>query len=232
MVRLPPGLASDPRLIPGVYHHCDQWCSYCGAVDRCVVPRACRLWESQRGEGCLHDPVEAAHFTRELAKAVGETTPDLDALLSADPRDRDRVPSADDPALDLAMEFAVCAEIFLFGSGWRPPSGRHEPPRPRPADVLGYYHLLIGMRISRALSHAQQTRTGIEDRTGDMLGSAKVALVGIDRARAALQQLRGRSNQEAVDRLLWMLGTLQPMVEALFPGARGFVRPGLDAPVV
>jgi len=64
------------------------------------------------------------------------------------------------------------------------------------------------------------------------VGSAKVALIGLERSHAAwlrLSELGLASNQEAHDfitQLVWLADAL----EGRFPRARAFVRPGFDEP--
>ena len=61
-------------------------------------------------------------------------------------------------------------------------------------------------------------------------GSAKVALIGIDRSLAAWSELL-RQLPDEEDRILSLLAALSRLsrdVEAAFHGARAFVRPGFD----
>jgi hypothetical protein len=32
-------IAKDPTIIPGVHHHCDEWCDYCLVTNRCLAFR-------------------------------------------------------------------------------------------------------------------------------------------------------------------------------------------------
>ena len=64
----------------------------------------------------------------------------------------------------------------------------------------------------------------------DSDGSAKVALIGIDRSIAAwrLMQLSLPAVAASMVTLLMQLEVLRRRIERSFPEARGFVRPGFD----
>ena len=64
----------------------------------------------------------------------------------------------------------------------------------------------------------------------DSDGSAKVALIGIDRSIAAWGMIRNRfpDHNGSVRALLIHLGQLRKEVENAFPEARGVIRPGFD----
>ena len=64
----------------------------------------------------------------------------------------------------------------------------------------------------------------------DSDGSAKVALVGIDRSISAwrLMQLAVPERSESVVPLILQLERLRKRAEKEFPNARSFIRPGFD----
>ena len=94
-------------------------------------------------------------------------------------------------------------------------------------DVIAWFHTLLPAKMNRALA----VWPG-EPVSPDNLGSAKVALIGIDRSHAAWLELVERGDapmSEAapfIADLLW----LREALERVRPEARAFVRPGLDEP--
>jgi hypothetical protein len=88
------------------------------------------------------------------------------------------------------------------------------------------------MRASRALVAAARADRGIPGEREDAEGSAKIALIGIDRSRAALELMAGGRHGKICRHLDGMLESRATGLEARIPGARAFVRIGLDAPVV
>jgi hypothetical protein len=101
-----------------------------------------------------------------------------------------------------------------------------------PCAVIGWFHLQIVVKIHRAIRGLAEDDPDEGDRPADHDGSAKVALIGIDRSHAAWLDAVERgvtSDPEAapfVADLVW----LGEAVERVFPRARAFVRPGFDEP--
>lgn len=227
------GTATQRRSeIPGVYKYCDDWCEYCRVTARCTSHRVQLEWEARRGPGTPIDRNDLIAFTREVAAAAGETTPGLDALLAGDPQGEYQPAPADEELVSTANQYAAGVGFLLERTGWRPPaSGVFERP-PSPADVLAWYHLFLAARAGRALVAAARADRGIPGEREDAQGSAKIALISIDRSRAALARLAGGPHDRICRHLAEMLETLAAGLEARVPGARAFVRVGLDAPVV
>jgi hypothetical protein len=228
-------LAQDPRIIPGVHHYCDEWCDYCPVTQRCLGFLCVEAFRSNRGrtetEETFANTDEAFEFTRQLAAIEGLRTDELDELL-AHPPGQSGI-RTDDPLAERALDYAARAELLLLPIALelasrrpsRSPSGL-----PSPEEVVVWYHLRIYMKIFRALvSAASDCANG--PRSDDARGCAKLAMVSIDRSRAALETLRERFGVDRIDPLIAILGELSSGLEQRFPDARAFVRPGLDCPV-
>jgi hypothetical protein len=98
-------------------------------------------------------------------------------------------------------------------------------------EVIRWYQYQIAVKFARALtSYDQRDLIDPDAMEADALGSAKVALVGIDRSIAAWAILRQGFPEQADEllELLVKLDRLRRTGEAKFPDARAFVRPGLD----
>ena len=118
-------------------------------------------------------------------------------------------------------------------SGWTaPPENAWPLPQPAPLDVVAWYHVFIALKVYRALASDAQVTHGRARMLADANGSAKVALVGIDRSRAAFRRLARRHDAPCIERILALLDRLGSGLEARFPDARSFPRPGLDAAIV
>jgi len=222
-------MVADPGLLPGVYSYCDQWCSYCPVTARCLVYRARARWEERHG-GPRETIEDAVAFTREVARAAGGRTPELDALESG--QAVRKAGARQDLAERLVTQYAFLASMFLQRSGWRPPSESAVPSTPpAPLDVVGWYHLQIAAKVGRAFDGLSPAVGNLDERRADAVGSAKVALIGIERSRRALELLEGQSPQDIIEAMLHLLELLNRRLTKRFPGARAFVRPGLDCPV-
>ena len=226
-------IASDPRLIPGVHHHCDEWCQYCPVTERCLTFRCTEAFRAAHQRGA-HDPTfasleEAVGFTRQLAAIEGTSTAELDALVSEGAEASGMQTS--DRLAGLALEYAVRIRTNLGAAAAlmtanAPPT----PGGPRPEEVLLWYHVRIYMRLVRALVAKEGKGPG-GIRLDDALGSAKLVLVAVQKSRAAIQRLQQQGGDDMRE-LMPMLDALERGIDERFPGARSFVRFGLDVPVV
>jgi hypothetical protein len=101
-----------------------------------------------------------------------------------------------------------------------------------PRAVISWFHLMIHVKAMRALSGLAKDDPCDRDWPPDHDGSAKVALIGIDRSYTAwldLVEVGALSPGDAMpflDDLLCLRGAL----ERAFPKARSFVRPAFDEP--
>jgi hypothetical protein len=105
-------------------------------------------------------------------------------------------------------------------------------------DVIRWYQYQIEVKLVRAVGDVME-RDEEEDEDladsarRDAVGSAKVALLGIERSLAAWSLVRAAmgDGDDAVLDLLVELDRLRRAVDSAFPEAKDFVRPGLDTPV-
>jgi hypothetical protein len=252
-------LAQDPRLIPGVYNYCDRWCARCPLTSRCltfaleqdrdasdpalqdITNRA--FW--QRLEGILR---EAHELLDEILRERGIELPPADAetaqtFLTQCENARDH------PCAAAAAAYARGVEEWIEAAGPRLRArgetldSQHrmglsvleaaaDAERLRDAvEVIQWYRDQIAVKIMRAVGAASQgdaVADALDQSDAD--GSAKVALLGMDRSVAAWAELL-RQMPEEEDRILPLLvtlGRLRRDVEAFFPTARAFIRPGFD----
>ena len=224
-------IARDPRVIPGVHHYCDEWCTYCDVTTRCLAFRCTEDWRRQRTRAADEPPFatrdEAIAFTRQLAEVEGASTEELDALISHPPGQSDVRTS--DPLADMAWGYAKDAAVLLAQVARDPPYDALAGD-PSPIDVVAWFHLRVYMKLFRALVARDRTSSGRSDRREEAIGCAKIALVSIQRSRAALPMLVGERSAAQVTRLEALLAALEEGVDDRFPEARGFVRVGIDVP--
>jgi hypothetical protein len=225
-------IAKDPAIIPGVHHHCDEWCDYCLVTNRCLAFK-CTDEHRRRhgladGEPTFRSLDEAVAFTRSVAEAEGSSTPELDALV-AEGAERAGLHTADplagaalDYAQQVAIGFAPIAELVA-----RAPVRRSGP---EPEEVVLWYHVRIYLRLVRALV-AREGRAPGGNRMEDANGSAKLVLVAIQKSRAAIERMQANEPGEDFTGLTSALVTLERGIEERFPDARTYVRVGLDVPV-
>ena len=102
-------------------------------------------------------------------------------------------------------------------------------------EVIRWYQHFIYVKLSRAIgSHSNEQLETDEELKAfpkDSDGSAKIALIGIDRSIAAWSELRTALGPDEADDILDLLAQLAAIrreTEKLFRCAHSFVRPGFD----
>lgn len=224
-------IASDPRLIPGVHHYCDEWCAYCAVAERCLAYRCAEDWRAQRNRGADDPPFatreEAITFTRELAAAEGGRTEELDALVASPPGTSDI--RTNDPLAETAWKYAAGAAALLAQLARNPPYDAIAGD-PSPFDVVAWFHVRIYMKLFRALVARERTAAGKANKGEEAAGCAKLALASIQRSRAALPLLMTAGTSARIGRLDDLLAALEQGLDERFPEARAFVRVGIDVP--
>ena len=227
-------LATDPNLVPGIYNGCDQWCHYCPATARCL---AFKCQPHAAGAGGIYDDIESKMFEsmrylKECHEAEGLQPPeDLLRLLEGRPLPAEAYAPLDDPLERMGKHYAVLATVFLSSSDQQLPQ-LPLPKRehgPTPFEAFLFYHVQIAVKIYRAISSAREAaRTGGAQARWDADVSAKVALLGIDRSRDALQVMTLDDPDPRIEHMRTHLARLRREIEGRFPAARTLVRPGLD----
>ncbi len=224
--------------------YCDGWCERCPFTERCSA-FACRTAIAMTGDvsagielavGDPADPDEppstqppAGHF---LPDDLEEPTPEeiaefqrgweqLKAKIDANPLSR-RAYAHTQAALAWIEAHRELAE--------------HADPIVVEAFAVACWDLfLIEVKLMRAL-HGQESLEDddltLEERLqSDWNGSAKVALLSIDRSAQAWTLLGGILNDAAAISVAEGLDDLRALVDTVFPHARAFKRPGFDEPM-
>ncbi len=245
-------LASNPDLISGIYNYCDRWCERCPLASRCLV-YATEKEEDDSSQ--THDLTNEA-FWRKLGTIFQETRDMIAEWAREAGIDLDRADEEDDPAQrkrkrqqvdnhplacagkkyandasDWFRELDQTVEVSDSRASERDVelAERLEDAR----EVIQWYQYQIAVKTMRALSGRLDERE-IDPETTDFPkdsdGSAKVALIGIDRSIAAwrLAQLSLPEREGSIVPLILQLERLRQRIEKTFPEAREFVRPGFD----
>ena len=100
-------------------------------------------------------------------------------------------------------------------------------------EVIQWYQYQIAVKTMRALSGRKEELDDGAELLGipkDSDGSAKVAMIGIDRSIAAWRLMQPSLPQRdgSIVPLILQLERLRHRLEKSFPDAQGFVRPGFD----
>jgi hypothetical protein len=226
-------IAKDPAIVPGVHHHCDEWCDYCPATARCFGFRCTEEFRKyhrrRRGDPTFDSVEQAAAFTQEMSAAEGVPTPELDLLLKGTAASAGLQTS--DPLAGVAWDYAVGVALLMAAATDRIVTARPRHPTPAAENVVLWYHLRIYFRLVRALVAKERSAAGLGGRVEDAIGSAKLVLVSAARSRDALRTLAERFDPAEISRLISLLDAIERGIDTRLPAARRFVRLGLDLPI-
>lgn len=252
-------LGNDLKYISGIYNYCDRWCERCPFTNRCLNYEISEehfadpesrdmnndlFWqklsktfqatlelvnEMMEEQGIDIDSDDIEEIKKE-EKKIREIVDNHQLIISAEEYG-DMVKSWFDSAEDLFLD----KEIDL-NKKVRLDLPNENPDKEAAAildavDVIMWYLHFIQVKLTRAIHGELEDRFELpDDFPKDSDGSAKVALIAIDRSIAAWgEMLKYFPEQE--DELLNILVKLEQLrrnSERVFPEARSFVRPGLD----
>jgi hypothetical protein len=245
-------LASNPDLISGIYNYCDRWCERCPLTSRCLVYATEQV--DHDGSPESHDLHNEA-FWHKLSSILLETQEMISEWAREAGIDLSQIPEEDvktrrrrrqlldnhpltragkkyaNAASDWFREFDQTIEISDLR---QTEADREQLEQLEDArEVIQWYQYQIAVKIMRALScrsDGWEDDPEMAEFPKDSDGSAKVALIGIDRSIAAwrLVQLSLPDRVSSIVPLILQLERLRKRVERSFPEARDFVRPGFD----
>lgn len=222
-----------PNRIELISEYCDRWC------ERCAFTTRCAAYAVEAALGMCGDLKEALQLAVGVPMPVKGKRPSaefefvtptpaeqraLDVVVDEHAR---RIKEA--PLTKSAMEIAVAEHRWL-----------HEHPATRDsADavvreavaVVLRYSVFIGGKLARTL-HGREPggHWGDDPIQNDWNGSAKIALIAIERSRSAWQTIAEATGEVGAAARAASLTALGDEVETAFPFARLFKRPGFDEP--
>lgn len=241
--------------IAGIYNYCDRWCERCAFCSRCMN---CTLVEEEFGDLKASD-LDNEAFWKKLTDVLQNTYDMLKEIANAEGIDLDAIDydeSLDERASEtLDHLISHLAKNYLGAVDKWFETSRHlflqkevalnqihvlasrENPEKEAVkindavEVVRWYQFQIHVKLKRALeSAADEEQYHDDDFPKDSDGSAKVALIGIDRSLSAWKILLAQFpdvKEDIVD-FIRMLESLKNRTESQFPEARDFVRPGFD----
>jgi len=235
-------LPGDADRIDFISAYCDRWC------ERCAYTARCSAYASDVAAGMCGDPAEGLELALGRPRLVVAPPPigfeaddefedDLletaEELAEADRilEDSDRRVAAS-PITALSFEYAAgaCEWLRAHGAALR---NQADPVLGEALTIVAYDAAFIGAKLQRALSGRDHARhlDDDEDRIqNDWNGSAKVALISLERSEAAWRTIAQADGDERPSLLAARANELRRQVLDEFPDAPAFVRPGFDEP--
>lgn len=246
-------LARNPDLISGIYNYCDRWCERCPLSSRCLLYASEKEDEDDSRES---RDIQNEAFWRKLSSIFQETREmvvewanenGVDLTQVGDDefeqrkqrrRQADNHPLAKagkkyaNAASDWFREFDQVVEVSDLAATESDVEAAESLVDAR--EIIHWYQYQIAVKTIRALSSKMDEDhyddPELDEFPCDSDGSAKVALLGIDRSIAAwrMMQLSMPERGESIIPMILLLEKLRRRLEQHFPTAREFVRPGFD----
>ena len=221
--------------IVGVFNYCDRWC------ERCPLTSHCRVFaDHAEMEAALDPGLKAVVDAPPLAEDVEPPPPAWMQELLEEMNDASKEPPSPDEweriRPRLPAEHAVIDErardYAVRTSRWLTVKERElDLSAGSPQAVISWFHFFVAAKINRALT-VWPDEGEDSSLASDSNGSAKIALVGIERSHAGWLELvdRGIVPADEAHPFIADLVWLGEALERARPNARAFVRPGFDEP--
>jgi len=233
----------DSDAIDFISSYCDRWCERCAYTSRCSA-FACEVAVAMCGDladglelavGTPH-PVDGSPPVREgmaVEDAPWNVEMSLEERAAFDRREaarRSRL--AREPLATLATAYTMLSRGWL-SERTDSPWAAADPVLAEALSVVTHDWAFVSAKVHRALSG--RDRRYDEDRDDDPVqndwnGSAKVALISLERSEAAWRVIGQATGDEVAARLADAVGDLRRLALDEFPHAMSFTRPGFDEP--
>jgi hypothetical protein len=237
-------LAAEKRFIPGIYNYCDRWCERCPQTTRCLNFSFSEEEFSDpetrdiRNEAFWRKLSEILKETLELLRETGENWGiELETL---DPvSDTERMRENDEAVENhvicrAAKSYSNMVEDWFRGretlffetvGGVREGLSLDEA-----IEVIRWYQYFIAAKVMRAIrgKMEEEEEESFDESASDSDGSAKIALIAIDRSIGAWAVIPHYLYAEGVLEIISFLDRLRQAIEETFPRSRSFIRPGFD----
>jgi len=225
--------------------YCDRWCERCAFTDRCSA-FACKIAEGMCGD--LADAIELAVGAPHPVEGTPRETAGATLLAEFsdfEPSDQElaefkREEKVRDARLDVAPTTRMATTYMLGATAWLTQHHdglvtRADPIVREAVEIVGWDAYLIGPKLHRALygrDRSQNGDDGCDDHPvqTDWNGSAKVALISLERSEAAWRVIVEATGDRTASALADAAGNLRRIVLDEFPQAMSFIRPGFDEP--
>lgn len=232
----------EDNFIRGIFNYCDRWCERCNFTDRCRVFASERSRELEDSDDPMGDTLRAV--AESLAEARGmliekadEMGIDLESAMN-DPaieesmqRSRETVDSEE--AAQLAWQYSLETRSLLENAETWAGDTDEDPIIDDTLEVIRYYLFSIGVNVKSSFNAALDDDGYYDD---DLLcdsqsyanGTAKRTLIILERSILSWAYLMNEQNAEILRPVIARLEKTRDLLEAKFPNAREFIRPGFD----
>jgi hypothetical protein len=220
--------------------YCDRWCERCTFTERCSA-YACDV-ATAMCDGDLAAGIELAvgvpqpvsgnrektageRFLEEFEPPSGD---ELAALVREEEERSARIEAT--PISRLAWDYSLRSHAWLKENART--LGGADPVVREALEIVQWDSTLVSAKLHRALDGRERSQEDWDDDPvqSDANGSAKLALIVLERSQAAWQLIADTTGAANAADLAGQTERLRCEVKAAFPSAMSFIRPGFDEP--
>ena len=252
-------LADNEHFILGIYNYCDRWCERCPFTVRCMnFAMSSEQLEDPEASDLINEKFWQSlssifQMTRELleetAEEMGVNLNEINFEESAREEGiREKITENHECCRAAKKYYQMVAEFFeseyvpylqvvdkehVVNAAQQQKGDVLDGPLTldEMVEIIYWYQHFIYVKLMRAVRGTLgNEEEEWDDFPKDSDGSAKVALIAIDRSMAAWGHMHRffSSHQDKIMDIIVLLERLRNRTETLFPEARKFVRPGFD----
>ena len=222
-------MVTQDGFILGIYNYCDRWCETCRLTSRCRLFADLAKNDAER-DVTLAPVVKAPPLPQEVRDTPQWIKELIDLMNEAAASGEDvsekEMPLAHRAIEERAGDYSARVHEWLRA---QEPCDLRDTEDPRA--TIAWFGFFIATKTYRALMGLAND-DGDDGLPADHDGSAKAAILGIERSHVAwLELVRRRSVSAAeAEPFIADLVSVGEQLERIFPKARSFVRPGFDEP--
>ncbi|NQV17929.1 MAG: hypothetical protein HQ534_05230 [Armatimonadetes bacterium] len=238
--------ARNPKYISGIYNYCDRWCERCQFTASCLNYK---IGQENYSDLEKHD-ISSAEFWEGFSNLMKDTIDMIKDMalehgIGLDSIETVEKETSSENVIHLTSEMAYkyitlvddwfdsCKYVYEDSEIYQ--RLNHSKEAAVKFDdiiqIIRWYQMQIYVKLQRALDgEMDEDNDFSEDFPNDSDGSAKVALIGIDRSIGSWTKMLDffPDRKEKLIKIISFLNRLCSIVERKFPKAREFVRPGFD----
>ncbi len=242
-------LAQSGKFIPGIYNYCDRWCERCTMTSKCLTFAHEQAMKESATDPETND-ISNEKFWESLRLSFQVTFELLEEDAKRFGIDLNNPPDVEikkpekRPVEKLSKKYSTQMLRWLEANNEKLKQkaeelvviANSEEPALKFADaweVVQWYSVFISAKVHRAHFDLDERLEEEDDEYNvysDNLGSAKIALISIDRTVAALSAMYSvmPENEDDYLKFLASLSQIRKMMLETFPDAMDFKRPGFD----
>lgn len=227
----------NPQIIRRIFHWCDRWCERCKYTGNCTLYNNSTPLGNENPDDFFKSLSMIFKTTidllKEQARKAGIDFESLENDDIKDEYDKKKYAIRDNGGLLLAKQYSKLVKYWLDSLSEKESLGMEmclqDSMLLECIEVIQWYQYLIEVKFTRALM-LQEDENDECQLPYDSIGNAKLLLVSIERNIGAWGYMyqKFREDEDEILDILVLLQKITRQVERIFPGAREFIRPGLD----